>query len=32
MVKEGQRGFQGTSGSDRELLEGILGRLSQAEF
>lgn len=32
MVKERQRGFQGTSGPDQELLEGILGRLSKAEF
>ena len=32
MVKERQRDFQGTSGPDQELLEGILGRLSKAEF
>lgn len=32
MVKERWRGCQGTSGPNQELLEGVLGRLSQDEF
>ena len=32
MVKKRWRGCQGTSGPNEELPEGVLGRLSQAEF